>query len=87
MSVKIRFSRVGKKNSPMYRIVAADSHSKRDGKFIENLGAYNPLKHQIIQFNEERIQYWVSQGAIVSDAIKKVHKAYKKQATTVADQK
>ncbi len=81
MAVKIRFSRVGKKNSPMYRIVAVDSRAKRDGKCIENLGAYNPIKHEIVQLNEERIKYWVSQGAVVSDAIKKVQKLHKKSVS------
>ena len=82
MSVKIRLSRVGKKNSPMYRIVAADSRSKRDGKCIENLGTYNPLKHEIVQFNEERIQYWISQGAKETDTIKRLHKMYKEQKSS-----
>ena len=81
MSVKIRLSRVGKKNSPIYRIIATDSRNKRDGMFIENLGTFNPLRHEIVQYNDERINYWVSKGAILSDAVKKIGKQYKEQAS------
>lgn len=78
MAVKIRLSRFGKKNAPMYRIVATDSRSKRDGQYLENLGTYNSIKSELIQFNEERINYWVSQGATLTDAIKKIQKDKKK---------
>ncbi len=80
MSVKIRLSRIGKKNSPVYRIVATDSRKKRDGACIENLGTYNPINHKFEQFHTERISYWISQGAVVSDAVKKLQKNYQKQA-------
>lgn len=79
MSVAIRLSRVGKKNAPMYRVVVKDSRAKRDGAYIENVGTYNPIKHQVLQFNEERIKYWVSQGAVVSEAVKKIHRIYKEK--------
>jgi len=82
MSVAIRLSRVGKKNAPMYRVVVKDSRAKRDGAYIENLGTYNPIKHQVVQFNEERVNYWVSQGAVVSDAVKKIHRMYKEKGIT-----
>lgn len=77
MAVKIRFSRIGKKNAPFYRIVAIDSRRQRDGKSLEILGTYNPLKGEIIQFHEEQINAWVAQGAIMSDAVKRVQKIYR----------
>ena len=56
MAVKIRFSRIGKKNRPYWRIVALDSRDKRDGACIENLGTYDPVKHEVIQIHKDRIQ-------------------------------
>ncbi len=82
MSVKIRLSRIGKTHAPFYRIVAIDSRKKRDGESLEILGTYNPLKGEIIQFHDERIKAWVAQGAIVSDAVKKLQRLYKKTSTT-----
>ena len=73
MSVRIRLARGGAKKRPFYRIVAADSRSPRDGRFIEKLGSYNPLlpsdAESRIVLNEERIRYWLSQGAEVSDRV------------------
>ena len=73
MAVRIRLARGGAKKRPFYRIVAADARSPRDGKFLEKLGSYNPLlksedANRII-LNEERIRYWLSQGAQVSDRV------------------
>ncbi len=82
MAVKIRLSRIGKIHAPVYRIVAADQRSKRDGKFLEILGTYNPLKHEIVKFDQERINYWVSQGAQVSDTVKRLQKIHKTQAAS-----
>ena len=80
MSVKIRIARTGKKGAPFYRIVVADSRNKRDGKYIEHLGTYNPLNHQIAKFEEARIEYWMSQGAQPTDTVKRIHKLYRRQA-------
>jgi small subunit ribosomal protein S16 len=82
MAVKIRLSRIGKTHSPVYRIVAVDSRSKRDGKFIENLGTYDPLKHTLPQWHEERIAYWKGQGAQVSEAVTRLEKMLKKGTLT-----
>ena len=82
MAVKIRLSRFGKKHAPVYRIVATDSRAKRDGKYIENLGTYNPLNHEVVQFNEVRIEYWASQGAVITDAVKKIQKNVEKKAAS-----
>ena len=77
MAVKIRLSRIGKKNAPFYRIVAIDSRRKRDGKSLEILGTYNPLSGEIVQFHDEQISAWVKQGAIMSDAVKRLQKVYR----------
>lgn len=77
MAVKIRLARIGKKNVPVYRIVAIDSRKKRDGAFLENLGTYDPIKGSLVQFHEERLQDWVSKGAVVTDAVKKIQKLQK----------
>jgi len=72
MAVKIRFTRIGKKHAPVYRIVATDSRRKRDGKFLENLGTYNPMTKEIVQFHADRIAYWISVGAIVTDSVQRL---------------
>ncbi len=81
MAVKIRMKRVGAKNTPVFRIVVADGRSPRDGKFIEELGTYQPLKRGADNFSLdlERARYWVSKGAqpseTVASLIKKAGKA------------
>jgi small subunit ribosomal protein S16 len=70
MSVKIRMKRVGTKNLPVFRIVVADSRSPRDGKFIEELGTYQPLKKgDNFTLNMDRANYWISKGAQPSDTV------------------
>ncbi len=80
MAVKIRLSRIGKKNSPIWRIVATDGRKKRDGEFLENLGTYDPLTKTLVQFHAERIQAWVSKGAICSETVEKLVKMHKRAA-------
>jgi small subunit ribosomal protein S16 len=80
MSVKIRMKRAGAKNAPVYRIVVADARSPRDGKFIEELGTYQPLKKgSNFTLDLARAQYWLSHGAqpseTVASFIKKATKA------------
>jgi small subunit ribosomal protein S16 len=71
--VRIRLRRVGAKKQPSYRVVAADKESPRDGRFIENLGFYNPrTEPATIQLQEDRIYVWLGNGAQMSDAAKKV---------------
>lgn len=71
--LKIRMARAGAKKKPFYSIVVADSRKPRDGKFIEKLGTYNPLlprEHaDRVKLNGERIKYWISNGAQVSDRV------------------
>lgn len=73
MSLKIRMARGGRRNLPFYRIVVTDSRSPRDGNFIEKVGTYNPLlsndNANRVTLNNERIQYWLSQGAIPSERV------------------
>ena len=62
--------RIGAKNSPVFRIVVADGRSPRDGKFIEEIGTYNPRqKDNNVKLNLDRIKYWVSKGAQPSDTV------------------
>jgi small subunit ribosomal protein S16 len=76
MSVTIRLARHGAKKRPFYRIVAADSESPRDGKFLEKLGTYNPLRSPAeVKLDLERIQYWLEQGATASDTVRNLFKA------------
>jgi small subunit ribosomal protein S16 len=80
MAVKIRMKRVGAKNTPAFRIVVADGRSPRDGKFIEEIGTYLPLKKDNnFTIKLDRAQYWISKGAQASDTvasfIKKASKA------------
>ena len=75
MSVKIRLARHGSKKKPFYRIVVADNESPRDGRYLENVGTYNPLKEPVeVSIKEERIRYWMDQGAIPSDTVKSLLK-------------
>ena len=75
MAVAIRLSRSGSKKRPFYRIVVADVRSPRDGRFIERLGTYNPMKskddNQRILINKERVKYWLSVGAKPTDRVAK----------------
>lgn len=79
MAMKIRLSRGGSKKRPFYRIVAADSRMRRDGRYIERLGTYNPLlpkdSEERVKMNMERIQYWLSEGAQPSDRIARMLEA------------
>lgn len=71
--VRIRLRRVGGKKQPSYRVVAADKESPRDGRFLENLGFYNPrTEPETIQLKEERIYELISHGAQPSDSVRKV---------------
>ena len=84
MAVKIRLARIGKKNAPMYRIVAIDSRKPRDGQFLENLGTYNPLTGELLQFHRERIDYWVSHGAVKTEVVKRLYKDSAKPSSAAA---
>ncbi len=71
MAVKLRLKRMGAKKAPFYRIVAADARYPRDGRFIENLGYYNPLTNPIeLKVDEEAVLKWLNNGAQPSDTVK-----------------
>jgi len=73
LAVRIRLKRMGAKKQPFYRIVVADSRSPRDGRFIEEVGYYNPTTDPITLFiNQEKVDYWVSKGAKPSDRVRKL---------------
>jgi small subunit ribosomal protein S16 len=73
VAVKIRLLRMGKIRNPQYRIVVADSRTKRDGRAIEYVGIYQPKEHpSIIQVKSERVQYWLSVGAQPSEAVQRI---------------
>jgi small subunit ribosomal protein S16 len=73
MSVKIRLARHGAKKRPFYRIVAADRECPRDGKFLEKLGTYNPVKEPVeVTVNLERVKYWLDQGAIATNTVRTI---------------
>jgi len=78
MAVKIRLSRIGKKKAPCYRLVAVDSRKKRDGQYLDNLGTYEALTGKFVQIKQDRIDYWLSQGAQLTDSAKKLIKLSKK---------
>ena len=75
MAVKLRLTRMGKKKQPAYRVVAIDSHTKRDGEYIELIGTYNPLtKPANVNLNEEVALKWLGEGAIPSDTVRNLFK-------------
>jgi small subunit ribosomal protein S16 len=70
MAVKLRLARAGAKKAPYYRVVATDSRSPRDGRFIEQLGIYDPTRTPVeVRLDHERIQYWLQNGATASDTV------------------
>ena len=71
MAVKIRLRRMGAKKSPFYRIVVADSRFPRDGRFIEEIGYYNPLEEPaVVKVDVEKAQKWIANGAQPTDTVK-----------------
>ncbi|WP_349410471.1 30S ribosomal protein S16 [Pseudalkalibacillus sp. SCS-8] len=71
MAVKIRLKRMGAKKSPFYRLVVADSRSPRDGRFIEEIGYYNPIANPIdVKIDEEKALEWMLKGAKPSDTVR-----------------
>lgn len=85
MAVKIRMKRTGGKNDASFRVVAADARSPRDGKNLETLGWYKPTcKDKMFDLNMERIEYWVSVGAQVSDTVASLMRKTRKAAAAAA---
>jgi small subunit ribosomal protein S16 len=83
MAVRIRMKRIGTTNTPVYRIVVADNRSPRDGKFIEEIGTYQPLKKSDnVSMKLDRAEYWLSKGAQPSDTVRSFIKRAKKAAAS-----
>ncbi|HHY90888.1 MAG TPA: 30S ribosomal protein S16 [Clostridiales bacterium] len=77
MAVKIRLKRMGAKKRPFYRVVVADSRSPRDGKFIEEIGFYNPIAEPAeVKINDEKAIQWLKNGAQPTDTVKDLFKKY-----------
>jgi small subunit ribosomal protein S16 len=75
MAVKLRLTRVGSKKNPIYRVVAADSRSPRDGKFIEIVGRYNPqTEPSTIELDEDKVKDWLSKGAQPTEPVERLLK-------------
>ena len=75
MAVKIRLRRMGAKKKPFYRIVVADSRYPRDGRFIEEIGYYDPTKNpSVVKYDGEKVQKWLKVGAIPTDTVKRILK-------------
>ena len=84
MAVRIRLRRVGTTNVPRYRIVVADGRSPRDGRFIENLGTYNPQKADVnFTVDLERARFWIQKGAQPSNTVRSILKKAERAAKTV----
>ncbi|AEO08180.1 30S ribosomal protein S16 [Buchnera aphidicola] len=80
--VKIRLSRYGTKKRPFYKMVVADSRFSRNGRFIEKIGFFNPIAKgasEILKINLQRVQYWINQGAQMSDRTKQLIKLFNKK--------
>ncbi len=69
MAVRIRLARMGAKKKPFYRFVAADSEAPRDGRFLEILGYYDPMKDPaVVEIHQDKVNYWLGKGASVSES-------------------
>ena len=79
MAVRIRLTRMGRKKQPFYRIVVADSECKRDGKFLDIVGTYDPMQEPVvININNDKLQGWIGKGALPTTTVKSL---LKKDAT------
>ena len=75
MAVKIRLTRLGKKKAPTYRVIVADERSPRDGRFIEELGYYDPTKDpSVVKIDTEKAKEWIKNGAKPTDTVAKLLK-------------
>ena len=75
MATVVRLTRMGRKKAPFYRIVVTDSRKRRDSGWIERIGYYNPMvEPEVIKFDAERLQYWKSVGAKLSDRVARITK-------------
>ena len=86
MAVKIRLTRLGRKKLPYYRIIVADVEAKRDGKFLDIVGTYDPLKDPAeITFDSEKLQSWLDKGAKPTTTVKSLMVKHENAEKTVAE--
>lgn len=86
MAVKIRLTRLGRKKMPYYRIVVADVESKRDGKFLDIVGTYDPLKDPAeVHFDAAKLQSWLDQGAKPTQTVKRLIAKHAGAGSVVAE--
>ena len=86
MAVKIRLTRLGRKKMPYYRIVVADVEAKRDGRFLDIVGTYDPLKDPAeVHFDAAKLQSWLDQGAKPTQTVKSLIAKHANAATVVAE--
>lgn len=77
MAVKIRLRRIGAKKAPFYRIVVADSRNSRDGRFIEEIGYYDPMTEpSVVKVDQEKAKNWIANGAQPTDTVKALFKKH-----------
>jgi len=75
MATKIRLARAGAKKRPFYQVVVADERSRRDGRFIENMGTYDPTKNPaVVKLNADKIRAWLEKGAQPTDTVRQILK-------------
>ena len=73
MSVTIRLARIGRKNLPAFRIVVANTRSKRNGEFLETIGSYNPMtKPELFTFDKDKLKLWQERGALMTDSVNRL---------------
>jgi small subunit ribosomal protein S16 len=85
MAVKIRLARAGSKKHPYYHVVATESTNPRDGRFIEALGAYDPVVTPVkIELDHERLDHWIKNGAVVTETVAGLIKRHKKAQAAAA---
>lgn len=81
MSAKIRLTRIGTKNAPYYRVIVTDSRAPRNGRYIENIGTYDPKKEGVnFDLKLDRVEHWVSKGAQLSETVSSLVKKARKTA-------
>lgn len=81
MAVHLRLQRFGAKKRPYYRIVAADARAKRDGRFLEQVGTYDPMQNpSAIRFKTDRLEYWLSVGAKPTDTTASLIRRYRRES-------
>lgn len=75
MAVAVRLMRLGKRHMPVYRIIVIDKRKKRNSAYLENIGTYNPMRDtKIVEIKKDRLDYWISRGAQVSEGLRKLLK-------------